>query len=75
MRLVDGGKPSKRELAFAEFATSNWDISDPAQAEEAAHSALAMLSALAVKWNPYWVIGLMQVCIDAIGKSLEESDE
>lgn len=74
MRLVDGGKPSGREMAFAEFVTGNWDISDPVQAEEAAHSALAVLTTLARKWNPYWVLGLMRCCMDGISAWTEESD-
>lgn len=74
MLLVDGGKPSDRETRFATFVVANWDVSEPSQAEEAAHSALAMLVTLAKKWNPYWVVGLMRCTMDAISEWTEEAD-
>lgn len=80
MKAFDGFKNFKqksanKELEFAAFVTELWDSTDEAEAQDAAHSAIAMLISLADYWNPYWVMGLLQTAQMHIYKNMEEADE
>lgn len=74
MKVVEGGAPNSREMAFAEFCVGNWDIEDYEQVQEAAQCALSLLAALADSWNPYWIMGLMETAKIHIYRTMEEDE-
>ena len=71
MKLVEGGNGSRTEK-LAEWLAENYDLEMDSELEDLAHDVLGILAGVAMAWNPYAVIGLMQANARHILQEIEE---
>lgn len=73
MRLVEKDDTERMDKLYR-LATAIWDIEDADDCQDLAHAALGIIATVAVKWNPYWVVGLLHATEQHIFELMEEND-
>lgn len=73
MRLVEKESDDRTDKLY-KLIVSLWNLDDTDDCQDLAHAALGIISAVAIKWNPYWVVGLLRATEHNIFELMEEDD-